>query len=214
MVFKMGLFGKGMYYRNDICLKNYRELHEAMDCFYKALELEEFGACKNRKFSRLRSSASQTSKSEISKADKASICRSENQRFSKASQIHRISGHRNEVSKALELEELRSGKLEDFKLNPEFDEICFYKNNGPVEPNGYQKTLEYHEKFLEINSGDAETWYNRGLVLKNLGRLHEALKSFDRSLEIDPNNVEVWYNKGDTLIDIYFLKGSVRSNYY
>ncbi|MBD1828859.1 tetratricopeptide repeat protein [Microcoleus sp. FACHB-61] len=41
-----------------------------------------------------------------------------------------------------------------------------------------------------------EAWNNRGNALRNLGRLEEAIASYDKSLEIKPDKDESWYNRG------------------
>ncbi|MEH1780631.1 MAG: tetratricopeptide repeat protein [Nostoc sp.] len=42
---------------------------------------------------------------------------------------------------------------------------------------------------------DYEDWYNRGIVLSDLGKLEEAIASFDQTLKIKPDYHEAWYNK-------------------
>lgn len=43
---------------------------------------------------------------------------------------------------------------------------------------------------------NAKAWSNRGVALSKLGKVEEALESFERALELDPNDPEIWYNRG------------------
>ena len=40
-----------------------------------------------------------------------------------------------------------------------------------------------------------EAWYNRGKALGELGRLEEAIASYDKAVEIKPDLHQAWYNK-------------------
>ena len=53
-----------------------------------------------------------------------------------------------------------------------------------------------YDKALKIDPNDVATWYNKGNVLLELGKYHEALESFDKALEIDPNDLETWSDRG------------------
>ena len=52
---------------------------------------------------------------------------------------------------------------------------------------------------LEIRSGLAIAWYNKGSALVALGEYEEALKSFDMGIAINPNDPRAWYHKGAAL---------------
>ena len=58
------------------------------------------------------------------------------------------------------------------------------------------------KKDSEIYLTDAHEWYNKGLILGNLGRYSEAVACYDKSLAIDPNNALTWYNKGLSMIKL------------
>jgi tetratricopeptide (TPR) repeat protein len=45
-------------------------------------------------------------------------------------------------------------------------------------------------------------WFNRGVVLINLGEFEKAIACFDKSLEIQENDYYAWYNRGLTLINL------------
>ncbi|MEH1938303.1 MAG: tetratricopeptide repeat protein [Nostoc sp.] len=40
-----------------------------------------------------------------------------------------------------------------------------------------------------------DAWYNRGVALYDLGRLEEAIASYNQALKIKPDYHEAWYNK-------------------
>lgn len=40
-----------------------------------------------------------------------------------------------------------------------------------------------------------EAWYNRGIALYDLGRLEDAISSYDQALKFKPNLQQAWYNK-------------------
>ncbi len=42
----------------------------------------------------------------------------------------------------------------------------------------------------------------RGIALGNLGRLEEAIASYDRALEIKPDDHEAWNNRGIALYNL------------
>ncbi|XWK91276.1 MAG: tetratricopeptide repeat protein [Phormidium sp.] len=46
---------------------------------------------------------------------------------------------------------------------------------------------------------DSSTWYNRGLALRQLGRLEEAIASYDKALELQPDKYQAWHNQGQIL---------------
>jgi len=46
---------------------------------------------------------------------------------------------------------------------------------------------------------DAETWYNKGSALYDLGKYDEAIVAFDESIRIDPEYKWVWHDKGNAL---------------
>ena len=42
-----------------------------------------------------------------------------------------------------------------------------------------------------------KSWCNRGVALKALGRLDEAVASYDKALALDPHDVKTWFNKAN-----------------
>jgi len=62
-----------------------------------------------------------------------------------------------------------------------------------------QEELESLDQALSLNPQDADTWQQRGITLRRLGREEEALESFDRALLLDPDMVAAWTNRGISL---------------
>ncbi len=58
-----------------------------------------------------------------------------------------------------------------------------------------EKALACLDRAIELNSGNADSYANRGLLLQQLGRFEEALASFDRVLELDPKHVDALANR-------------------
>ena len=52
-----------------------------------------------------------------------------------------------------------------------------------------------YDQALEIKPDDPDAWYNRGIALRNLGRIEEAITSFDNALKIKPDKHQAWYYK-------------------
>lgn len=58
------------------------------------------------------------------------------------------------------------------------------------------KALSYFDKAIDLDSQNYLAWANKGLVLKTLEKIEEALVCYNRALRINPEYVTVWYNKG------------------
>jgi tetratricopeptide (TPR) repeat protein len=84
---------------------------------------------------------------------------------------------------------------------------------------GYQKLINgdfigaiaSYDKALEIKPDKHEAWNNRGVALKNLGRLEEAIASYDQALEIKPDKHEAWNNRGIALGNLGRLEEAIAS---
>ena len=62
--------------------------------------------------------------------------------------------------------------------------------------------MECYEKALEINLENDETWANKGVLLRKLGKYEEALECFEKALEINPEFADAWKWKGIILEDL------------
>jgi tetratricopeptide (TPR) repeat protein len=56
----------------------------------------------------------------------------------------------------------------------------------------------------------AEAWYNKGVVLVNLGRYEEALKANDKAIELKPDYANAWFNRAC----VYSVKGDKKKALY
>jgi tetratricopeptide (TPR) repeat protein len=75
-----------------------------------------------------------------------------------------------------------------------------------------EKALELYEQAASraALSGDAklanEIWTDKGIILADLGRLPEALQTYDRALAVNPDNADTWDFKGEA----HFKLGQLR----
>ena len=66
----------------------------------------------------------------------------------------------------------------------------------------FEKALNYHLEAVQQNPSNPIVHHNIGNVLAELGRLDEAIFSFDTCLALDPDNGDVHKNKGITLEEL------------
>lgn len=59
--------------------------------------------------------------------------------------------------------------------------------------------LESIDRALEADADSAETWARKGIILRDLERLDDALTCFDRALDNDPRRADFWAVRGETL---------------
>ncbi|MDJ0579531.1 CHAT domain-containing protein, partial [Crocosphaera sp.] len=52
---------------------------------------------------------------------------------------------------------------------------------------------------LQLKPDDHLAWGNRGIALRQLGRLDEAIASYDKALQLKPDDHLAWYNRGNAL---------------
>ena len=67
------------------------------------------------------------------------------------------------------------------------------------------------QKTVQLVPDDAESHYNLGVALKNLGLLNDAVASYRRAIKIKPNYVEAHHNLGNALKDLMQLKDAEAS---
>jgi tetratricopeptide (TPR) repeat protein len=63
----------------------------------------------------------------------------------------------------------------------------------------YERALREIDAALALQPGDADGFYNRGIVLGQLDRPAEALEAFRRATELRPSNARAQYNAGVAL---------------
>jgi len=76
-------------------------------------------------------------------------------------------------------------------LNREASEMVFAGN--------HEAALGLFARALTLDPSSANTWYNRGNCLDELGRHRDAVECYNRTIQIDPCHAECWYNKGVSL---------------
>jgi tetratricopeptide (TPR) repeat protein len=65
---------------------------------------------------------------------------------------------------------------------------------------GYEEALRLHERALQIAADFPLAWINKGIALKNLGRLDEAIACYDQVIDrLDKDSKKAWYNKAVAL---------------
>jgi tetratricopeptide (TPR) repeat protein len=62
-----------------------------------------------------------------------------------------------------------------------------------------ENALAMFARALTLDPSSADTWYNRGNCLDELGRPRDAVECYDHAIQIDPCHAEAWYNKGMSL---------------
>ena len=59
-----------------------------------------------------------------------------------------------------------------------------------------EKAITAYDVALTVKPDSADAHFNRGIALKDLGRIPEALACYDRAIAIDPDYAEAYYNRG------------------
>jgi tetratricopeptide (TPR) repeat protein len=63
----------------------------------------------------------------------------------------------------------------------------------------HEIALGLFARALTLDPTSADTWYNRGNCLDELGRHPDAVECYNRTIRNDPCHAESWYNKGVSL---------------
>lgn len=63
----------------------------------------------------------------------------------------------------------------------------------------YVLALTYCDRILKQQNDEAAVWAERGKNLRALGRIEEAIASFDRALQLDPLQWTVWRDRAQTV---------------
>jgi tetratricopeptide (TPR) repeat protein len=69
-----------------------------------------------------------------------------------------------------------------------------------AESGQYDEALALVNKGIKLDANNANSWYNKGIILFKMGRYQDALNSFAQAADIDPEFTEAWYNKGLALM--------------
>jgi len=66
----------------------------------------------------------------------------------------------------------------------------------------YQDAIPLHDQAIATEPRFSLAWVNKGIALKNLGRLDEAIECYDQVIqEIDAEYKKAWHNKGVALME-------------
>ena len=63
----------------------------------------------------------------------------------------------------------------------------------------YDRAEVVFKRCTELNPNDVNAWMLRGVSLRCLRKVDEALSCFDRALQLRPDNIDAWRRKGFTL---------------
>jgi tetratricopeptide (TPR) repeat protein len=63
----------------------------------------------------------------------------------------------------------------------------------------YDRAEAVFRRCSELNPNDVNTWMLRGVSLRCLRKVDEALHCFDRAIQLRPDSIEAWRRKGFTL---------------
>jgi predicted O-linked N-acetylglucosamine transferase (SPINDLY family) len=80
-----------------------------------------------------------------------------------------------------------------------------------IQTKQFIKAVDFLTKALEIKPYYSEAYSNRGLALKELRRLEEALASYDKAIELSPDYAEAYSNRGNTLKELQHLEEALTS---
>ena len=83
------------------------------------------------------------------------------------------------------------------------------KGMGLCKIKSYNEALDAFNRALELNPSNGKALYNKGIVLRWLGKTDEAklyiekaVEIFDNKIKANPENSRFWYNKGIALRDL------------
>ena len=71
--------------------------------------------------------------------------------------------------------------------------------------------LEWFDKAIEADPGNATAFYNRGLALQQLRQLDTALASYDRAVSIKPDYSDAHFNRGNLLRELQQFEAALAS---
>jgi hypothetical protein len=97
-----------------------------------------------------------------------------------------------------------SSYTEDFVTTKVYIEVLregsalYWKKVGDfsLRKGEYEAAESYYRKSLALDSENPDTWYNLGIVLRDLGEYREAIDAFNQTLRIQPGDPDVWEKIG------------------
>jgi tetratricopeptide (TPR) repeat protein len=93
------------------------------------------------------------------------------------------------------LDELHQSQ--DTRVDLLFEQARLFEIIGELE-----SAIASYDQALKYKPDKHQAWYNRGIILLNLGHSEEAISSFDQALKSKPSYVNAWYNRGVVLANL------------
>jgi tetratricopeptide (TPR) repeat protein len=91
------------------------------------------------------------------------------------------------------------GALEDMELYltyfPADDKAMYQKGLIQHDHGKYLDAIQLFNRALELNAGEADYYYARGITYAITGTTRYAEKDFSMALDLDPLNGEIWFEK-------------------
>ena len=89
------------------------------------------------------------------------------------------------------------------ELAPENVKALMYLASIPMDLGKAERKLKLFEMVTQIDPLNYVAFYNKGLILNEIGRNHEALKAIEKSMSLNPNqSANIFYDKAFILIDL------------
>lgn len=97
-----------------------------------------------------------------------------------------------------------SGFEEDFVTAKVYIEVfregsaLYWKKMGDysLRKGDYEAAESCYHKSLALDPENPDTWYNLGIVLRDLNKYHDAIEAFNQTLRIEPGDADVWEKMG------------------
>jgi tetratricopeptide (TPR) repeat protein len=75
----------------------------------------------------------------------------------------------------------------------------FAKGHAELVEKHYAQAIEFFDRAMEVDPGNADAWSEKGIALALLGQNEKALECHERAVEIAPQAIGGWVNKANTL---------------
>ncbi len=70
--------------------------------------------------------------------------------------------------------------------------------------------IESYGKATKLNPNNSNAFYNKGNVLRDLKRYHEAIECYDKTIELNPKLFEAFYNKGFAFSELKIYNEAIK----
>ena len=124
-----------------------------------------------------------------------------NLKFKKAIDLHRKG----------QLEEAKKVCLEVLKLEPNNFNILHLLGIIAFQKKNYKVSDELISKAIKIKPDFADAYTNRGIVLKRLNKLEDALRSWDKAIKLNSKDFKAYNHRGIALIELKRSEDAIKS---